>query len=1390
MQTTRTPTLAVMQGSGAQDPSVWAQSCDRMFGKRHDERMGCPADGQRDLAPQTRRHAPPGWMGFMIIDCGYETLPRVQIRQELVKEGKDAPASKVALWLIGRNELGESVCLWIHHLVPYFYVGISHPDPAWAERRAPVYAQSLLDYLREEAAAVHWKKRPTILDVQVVKRRWFYGYRHDPSTDKRRPDWGKGVAWEGDTTQASDWYLKVCADAPYHVNNLREWAATWARYQTALRSDRAADRWRVPIVRTTSTIMAPVDLTVFEANVEFALRCMIDLGLVGCGWCAFDAARATPARGLIPVSSKRSRCQHEYIVDGRIFERAAMARDRALAHNADPWEAIHQTLYPTGSVVDGACVRFVARQDDLQRFVDGSGKGGAYADPMEDWFQDLREATAPLTVMTFDIECCNNRGSFPQPDEEDGQVINLAARVYRLDRVEAYERARARLGQDNSEGAEFDGLEGIDPGRCKWPPPLDAVVLGLGTRDAMVNGGMDGYPVDTFSFADERELLIAFARLILRWDPDLIEGYNSVAFDMAYLLIRAKTLGISKVFWELGRLTGRQSAPREQSFGNKAKGKRKEYRAHIHGRVQFDLMRVCFDDIALKLRSYKLNNVAGELFNEGKIDLKYTLIPVKHHGSDATRRELDEYCDADAVLPFKIERHQSYLMRYIELARVTGVPLRFLLTKGQQILVYTQILRKGRQEAYAIPWLPVVEPEQSLTEARKTKAYEGAVVISPKVGFYTVDRTGPVVVNDYNSLYPGSMISQNLGYTTHVTDRLAAQACREIHLHEKEHHDAKARAQDRWYDGELQVREYEEKHGWKVAPVESETRKDPVFVRQSVRKSLIAEILEALLAARTVAKKLMKTFPKGSAPYKVQDARQMALKVCCNSVYGFTGAPVGRQPNLDISGATTGYGRKALYFAKHLAEELLPGDNDVVYGDTDSVMVLIKDACTGETPDPGKPLSEQAIEAVKRAFERGHLLDEEINKRVIPPMRIETEKVYAPFLLLGRKKYLTLMWMRPDAPFDTDAKGIEMVRRDNPHIVGMACEAFADLLMGKGERLAGKSDQRQGLWHDLETAKELLRQVHQQILDDELPFEAYIISAKFSKPAGEYDTIPPHIALAVRMQERDPGSAPQLGNRIPYVLVRPEFTQAVQSGEKSVLYKNDRRSVKVRDRAEDPDWAQEHGMRIDTDTYAENKFEPPFLRMLAPILAPEELRRGMPKDPGMYTRQNWRHRDHPEKLQEWVQNKRQQNAEAIVQREVFADNYRQRKIRKTVHADCAIERAFAKAGRKETATGKEQDRDAEILWEMADMQLDTEEEDESFVPTFAPPPAPPADEKSAKERIQALLDDLVQQSKEVVQERRGSLSCVRDALHAQPTAPPPPRRLQQASITRFFQKSC
>ena len=48
----------------------------------------------------------------------------------------------------------------------------------------------------------------------------------------------------------------------------------------------------------------------------------------------------------------------------------------------------------------------------------------------------------------------------------------------------------------------------------------------------------------------------------------------------------------------------------------------------------------------------------------------------------------------DALLPLRLLEKLMCLINYMEMARVTGVPLSYLLARGQQIKVVSQLLRK------------------------------------------------------------------------------------------------------------------------------------------------------------------------------------------------------------------------------------------------------------------------------------------------------------------------------------------------------------------------------------------------------------------------------------------------------------------------------------------------------------------------------------------------------------------------------------------------------------------------------------------------------------------------------------------------------------------------
>lgn len=229
------------------------------------------------------------------------------------------------------------------------------------------------------------------------------------------------------------------------------------------------------------------------------------------------------------------------------------------------------------------------------------------------------------------------------------------------------------------------------------------------------------------------------------------------------------------------------------------------------------------------------------------------------------------------------------LVNYIEMARVTGVPLSFLLSRGQQIKVVSMLYRKAREEGLLIPTL-----ERGSGGDADESTYEGATVISPKTGFYNE----PICTLDFASLYPSIMRAHNICYSTLIKPSDLSK---------------------------LQPDDY------------IKTPSNTYFIKSKVHQGILPQILKSLLDQRAVAKKDMKA-AKDPLTKAVQNGRQLALKVSANSVYGFTGATNGFLPCLEISEAVTSFGRQMIDATANYVIQHYPGSN-VIYGDTDSVMI-------------------------------------------------------------------------------------------------------------------------------------------------------------------------------------------------------------------------------------------------------------------------------------------------------------------------------------------------------------------------------------------------------------------------------------------------------------------
>ena len=324
--------------------------------------------------------------------------------------------------------------------------------------------------------------------------------------------------------------------------------------------------------------------------------------------------------------------------------------------------------------------------------------------------------------------------------------------------------------------------------------------------------------------------------------------------------------------------------------------------------------------------------------------------------------------------------------------------------------------------------------------------------------------------------------------------------------------------------------------------------------------SLLPVILMDLKAYRKKAKKLM-ALAEGTPMEAVYNGQQLAYKISMNSIYGFTGASKGMLPCVAIASTVTMRGRQMIEETKNYVEEHFPGAK-VRYGDTDSVMV--------EFDVQGR----KGQEAIDYSWEQGELAAEQCTKLFKAPNDLELEKVYCPYFLYSKKRYAAKMYEKrtfkdgrpPVVAFKKiDVKGLQVVRRDS-------CPFVRETLKKLLEMVLESSDPNPVITAAREAAKTLIQ--------GKVPIEKLLMSKQL---AAEYKVPQPHVAVRDKVRARAPGSEPQQGDRVAFVIVKGEG--------------------KMYEKAEDPAWVREKNVPLDFQYYFTNQFKKPVQDLLEPLVS-------------------------------------------------------------------------------------------------------------------------------------------------------------------------------------------
>jgi len=406
--------------------------------------------------------------------------------------------------------------------------------------------------------------------------------------------------------------------------------------------------------------------------------------------------------------------------------------------------------------------------------------------------------------------------------------------------------------------------------------------------------------------------------------------------------------------------------------------------------------------------------------------------------------------------------------------------------------------------------------------------YEGATVLDAQTGAYY----GPITALDFASLYPSIMVAHNLCYSTLVMDPK--------------------------YDN--------------LPGVEYETFGPHKFAQGVV--SLLPTILTDLKAFRKKAKKLMAA-AEGTPMEAVYNGQQLAYKISMNSIYGFTGASKGMLPCVPIASTVTMRGRQMIEETKNYVEANFPGAN-VRYGDTDSVMV--------EFDVQGR----KGQDAIDYSWIQGEIAAEACTKLFKAPNDLELEKVYCPYFLYSKKRYAAKMYEgvsdrdgRPVLKEDgtrlvkfkkIDVKGLQVVRRDSCPYVRETLKSLLGMILD--------SD-------DPRPVIQFAREASADLVAGKIPMEKLMMSKQL---ASEYKVAMPHVAVRDKIKARSPGSEPQQGDRVPFVVALMP------------------RNGKLTEKAEDPTWVREQGVPLDYQYYFTNQLKKPVCDLLEPLVGSDPER--------------------------------------------------------------------------------------------------------------------------------------------------------------------------------------
>ena len=579
--------------------------------------------------------------------------------------------------------------------------------------------------------------------------------------------------------------------------------------------------------------------------------------------------------------------------------------------------------------------------------------------------------------------------------------------------------------------------------------------------------------VEVMEEDNELDLINRMIDVVREQDPDVLTGFEVHNGSWGYLIERARVQYEFNLCDEFSRMKS-QSHGR---FGREADrwGFNQTSTIRVTGRHMINIWRAMRGE--LNLLQYTMENIAFHTLHRRVPHYSFSDL-TKWYRSRKPRdvAKVIGYFVSRTQLDLEILEQNELIPRTSEQARLLGVDFFSVFSRGSQFKVESLMFRIAKPENLLL-----------ISPSRKQVGQQNALeclplVMEPQSAFYT----SPMLVLDFQSLYPSVMIAYNYCYSTFLGRVVNWRGSNKMGFTD--------------FAREPGLLNLLEEH-INIAP------NGIMYAKPNIRKSLLAKMLGEILETRVMVKSGMKVDKDDKTLQRLLNNRQLALKLIANVTYGYTSASFsGRMPCSEIADSIVQTGRETFEKAIALIHSVDFWGAEVVYGDTDSLFVYLK----GRTREEAFDVGEQIAKAVT-----------DMNPR---PVKLKFEKVYHPCVLLAKKRYVGFKYeSKNQKEPEFEAKGIETVRRD-----GTPAEQ-------KIEEKALKTLFRTS---DLSQVKSYFQKQCEKIMKGRVSVQDFCFAKEVK--LGTYSDKgppPPGALVSTRKMIDDPRTEPQYGERVPYVVI-------------------------------------------------------------------------------------------------------------------------------------------------------------------------------------------------------------------------------------------------------------